>query len=205
MEDTLHNPGIPEYDDSARGHAIGAAREPWYALQVRTTIELRTKALLEHKGYTVFVPVFLEWRRYSDRIKKVEAPLFPGYAFCRFNVLARVPVLRTPGVVSIAGIAGVPCAVEEREIDAIRTAIGAGARLQPWPYLRTGDRVRVEFGPMAGVEGILARARGGDRLVLSVNLLNRSVAAEVDRMHVRPLTPDGRPDGARAALFAAEC
>jgi transcription antitermination factor NusG len=163
-------------------------RHPWYALQVRTTVEFRTKLLLERKGYEVFVPAYLDFRRYSDRIKKVEAPLFPGYVFCRLDVVRRVPVLRTPGVVAITGAGGVPEPVGESEIEIIRTAVSSGASVQPWPYLRAGNRVKIEFGPMAGIEGILVRSSGIDRLVLTVDLLQRSIAVEIDRSRVRPVS-----------------
>lgn len=160
---------------------------PWYALRVYTTAESRTKLLLEHRGHDIFLPTYIDSRKYSDRVKKVNAPLFPGYLFCRLDVTRRTAALSTPGVVSIVGIGSVPHPLDESEIEAIRIAVSSGASLRPWPYLRAGDRVRIEFGPLAGLEGILVRPRGVDRLVISVGLLQRSIAVEVDRNCIRPV------------------
>ena len=159
---------------------------PWYALKVRTGAEARVKTALETKDYHVFLPTWLDCRRYSDRIKKVQAPLFSGYLFCRLNVSDRLPVLTTPWVDSIVGVGGEPRAIEEREISAIQRAVDAGSSLVPWPYLREGESVRIQFGPFKGLEGFVLRADGKERLVLSVHLLQRSIAVEIDRTHVRP-------------------
>ena len=161
---------------------------PWYALQVRTGGELRLRTTLETKGYETFLPTYVEVRRYSDRLKKIDTPLFPGYIFSRLDITKRLPILQTPDVHAIVSVCRVPQPLEESEIDAIRSVVTSGASALPWPYLQVGDRVVVTFGPLKGVEGFLIKVKDQDKLVLSVNLLQRSLAVEIDRTHIRPLT-----------------
>jgi transcription antitermination factor NusG len=153
---------------------------PWFALQVRTRNEAGVAEQLSGRGYERFLPFYKVRKRWSDRIKEVDAPLFPGYLFCRFDPQDRLPILKTPGVMQIVGFKNGPVAVDESEIQALHTIIAAGAPHQPWPYLTAGDRVRIESGPLLGLEGILTEVRRGHRLVLSVTLLQRSVAVEID-------------------------
>jgi transcription antitermination factor NusG len=119
-------------------------------------------------------------RRWSDRMKEVEQPLFPGYLFCRFDMHNRGPVLMTPGIQQIVGVGRTPVPVEEIEVAAIRQALESGLPSQPWPYLHVGQKVRVNHGSMNNLEGILINFKGSNRVVLSVTLLQRSVAMEVD-------------------------
>jgi transcription antitermination factor NusG len=153
---------------------------PWFALQVRTRNEAGVAEQLNRQGYERFLPLYKVRKRWSDRIKEVDAPLFPGYLFCRFNSQDRLPILKTPGVMQIVGFKNGPIAVDESEIQALQTIIAAGAPHQPWPFLTAGDRVRIESGPLLGLEGILTEVRSSHRLVLSVTLLQRSVAVEID-------------------------
>jgi len=161
---------------------------PWYALKVRASGELKVRQALEGKEYTVFLPTYMESRKYSDRMKKVEAALFPGYLFARLDVNNRLPILQTPGVETIVGFGGEFEPVSDLEINAIQQVITAGTKAIPWPYLKEGDRVRVQFGALEGIEGILLKERGQDRLILSVHLLQRSICAEIDRSWVRPIS-----------------
>jgi transcription antitermination factor NusG len=117
---------------------------------------------------------------------ETELPLFPGYVFCRFDPLDRLPILSIPGVVDIVGVRRVPLAVDENEIAALQTTVNSGLPRQPWPFLQIGHKVRIEHGPLCGVEGILLRFSGRDRLVLSLTLLQRSVAVQVDESWVQP-------------------
>jgi transcription antitermination factor NusG len=160
---------------------------PWYALKVRTRGESLVGTILQRKDYEIFLPTYQESRKYSDRIKKVDAPLFPGYLFCRLDVLNRLPILTTPGVDYILGTNGEPEPLPEQEIGAIQRVVNSGAAARPWPFLKAGSRVRVEHGAFTGVEGILLTERGADRLVLSIALLQRSVSVEIDRTWIRPL------------------
>jgi transcription antitermination factor NusG len=160
---------------------------PWFALKVRSRNEAVTGSLLAGKGYEAFVPSYVDCRVYSDRIKKVDAALFPGYVFCRLDPEKRLPVLKTPGVEYILTLDGVPAAVPEDEIAAIQRITKAGVDAKPWPYLKAGHKVRVEFGAFTGLEGLFVEERGVDRLVVSVTLLQRSVSVEIDRTWIRPI------------------
>jgi len=159
----------------------------WYALRVKSTQERPVLESLSGKGFEVFLPLCKERRRWSDRFQEVEIPLFPGYVFCRFDVTRRLPVLQTPGLVSIVGFGKTPVPVDEREMQSLILAVRSGVHLQLWPYLKIGQRVLIEEGPLRSMEGILAATKGEDQLILSVSLLQRSVAVAVDRQWIRPL------------------
>jgi transcription antitermination factor NusG len=162
---------------------------PWFALQVRTRQEASVGEQLCRQGYERFLPLYKVRKRWSDRIKEVEAPLFPGYLFCRFNPHDRLPILKTPGVIQVVGFKDGPTAVDESEILSLQTLVAAGVPHQPWPFLAAGDRVRIESGPLVGLEGILAEVKRSHRLVLSVTLLQRSVAVEIDSASVTAINP----------------
>jgi transcriptional antiterminator NusG len=159
----------------------------WFAIKVRTSAELRIAASLAQKDFQVLTPTCIEPRRYSDRIKKVEVALFPGYLFSRFHPGSRLPLRSTPGVDAIVSTAGIPTPIDQSEIDAILLIMNAGVPAEPWPYLKSGDKVQIAFGSLTGLQGILVNARGKDRLILSVNLLQRSISVEVSRTWVRPI------------------
>jgi transcription antitermination factor NusG len=160
---------------------------PWFALQVRTRHELTIGEQLRGRGYEPFIPVYETRKRWSDRVRVFEAPLFPGYLFCRLDIQNRLPILSTPGVAQIVGFGKVPHPVDEAEIGAIQALVSSGLASQPWPFLQSGDKVHIERGPLRGLEGVLLEVRGAQRLVLSVTLLQRSVAVEIDPVFVRPL------------------
>jgi transcriptional antiterminator NusG len=157
-----------------------AARFPWFALQVRMRYEAGVADHLKGKGYEWFLPLYKARRRWSDRIREVDAPLFPGYLFCRFNPHNRLPILKTPGVTQIVGYNHVPIPVDEHEIEAIRRLVASGVPNFPCAYLEVGSKVRIEAGALRGLEGVLTELKGKRRLVLSITLLQRSVAVEID-------------------------
>jgi transcription antitermination factor NusG len=127
------------------------------------------------------LPVSKFVRRWSDRVKETEVPLFPGYFFCRMNPYNRLPILTTPGVMQIVGVGKTPVAVEEQEIAAIQRAGKSGIPIMPWPYMEVGHLARIKEGPLKGLTGIVVKIKSGAKLVLSVGLLQRSVAVEIDR------------------------
>ena len=169
---------------------------PWYALWVRSRHEKSVAGILTSKGYETFLPMHKSRRRWSDRIQEVELPLIPGYVFCRFDPLNRMPVITTPGLVQIVSVGNTPEPVDNDEINALITAVEAGVHLQLWPFLKTGQRVSIEEGPLRSLEGILISTKGTDQLILSISLLQRSVAVAVDRRSVRPLR-ESRPQDVR--------
>ena len=160
----------------------------WFALVVRSQHEKMVASVLHSKGYEEFLPLYTVKRRWSDRIKQLELPLFPGYVFCRFDLNHRLPILITPGVILIVGAGKLPLPVDESEIAALQSIVKSGLETEPWPYLKVGQRVRIERGALEGVEGILTSIKKPFRLVVSVTLLQRSVAVEVDQDWASPVT-----------------
>src|SRR5881628_232071 len=126
---------------------------PWFAIQVKSTHEKRVSALLEYQTYECFLPLYTSRRRWSDRIKQVQLPLFPGYVFCRFAMSARVPILKTPSVMRIAGIGYIPTPIDEHEITAIQRVVESGFGVSPHPFMQVGHRVRIQSGSLDGLEG----------------------------------------------------
>ncbi len=157
------------------------SREQWYALQLRTRWESSTTNLLSGKGYQTLLPTYKTSKRARGKSCEVDAPLFPGYVFCRFDAFNRLPVLITPGVISVVGTGRIPIPVEDSEIEAIQKMVSTGLPAEPWPYLEVGQQVRIEDGALCGVQGILIGFKGARRIVVSVSLLRRSVAVEIDR------------------------
>jgi transcription antitermination factor NusG len=162
---------------------------PWYALQVRPRFEKVIASTLLNKGFEGFLPLYCHRSRWSDRMKEVQLPLFPGYLFCRLDLNNRLPVLITPGVMQIVGIGKTPRPVEEEEIASLQSIVFSGLRAEPRSWLNIGERVRIEIGPLAGAEGILTALKGSARLVVSVSLLQRSVSVEIDESWVVPIDP----------------
>ncbi|MEQ1949280.1 MAG: transcription termination/antitermination NusG family protein [Bryobacteraceae bacterium] len=160
--------------------------QPWFVLKVRTRSEALVVNHLRGRAYETFLPTYQEARQYSDRIKKVESPLFPGYVFCRLEPNNRLPILKTNGVEYILGANNVPEEVPVREICALQKLMVAGVDARPHPFLRRGQKVKIGCGAFAGVEGLIVQERGVDRFVLSIAMLQRSVAVEMDRTWVRP-------------------
>lgn len=176
------------------------SNERWYALQLRTRWEHSTAALLSGKGYQTFLPTYKTQKRASGK-SEVPAPLFPGYLFCRFNVYDRLPVLITPGVIIVVGTGRVPIPVEDSELEAIQKMVSTGHQVEPWPYLQVGQVVRIEGGALSGIEGVLTSFKGTRRMVVSISLLRRSVALEIDRSVVSPVrTAAGQPNSILPAL-----
>jgi transcription antitermination factor NusG len=159
----------------------------WVALQVKPRSEKLVATALNSKGIEVFLPLYSARRRWSDRIKEVLLPLFDGYVFCKLNLHYRMPALTIPGVIQFVGIGRTPAPIEEDEIRALQAVMKSGLPSMPWPFLQIGQRVRVEHGALRDLEGLLLQAKGSHRLILSVSLLQRSVAVEVDRDCVTPV------------------
>lgn len=164
----------------------GGSEHPWYVLRVRTNREKAVASLLRHKGFVEFLPLYAVCRRWSDRTKEVEIPLFPGYVFCRFDAENRLPILTTPHVLHVVGNGGLPEPVDEGELNALQRVVASGLLLQPWPFLKIGERVIIQAGPLRNVEGILTEIKGHRNLIVSITLLQRSVAVCMERHAVRP-------------------
>ncbi len=154
----------------------------WFAVRTSVRWEMRACSELSQRGIETWLPLSHVRHKWSDRTKIVDQPLFPGYLFSRFDLGDRIRVLETPGVKQILGVGPSPVAISQSEIDNLKTLVDAKPLLVPWPYLRAGQRVRIDRGPLAGVEGFVLRAeQGALSIVVSVDLLQRSVATQIDR------------------------
>jgi len=152
----------------------------WYAVYTRSRHEQVVKRQLDGKGIENFLPFHEKVNQWKDRKKRIQLPLFPGYLFVRILLRHRVEVLRTFGAVSIVGDGSSPLPIPELTILSIQAFIERGLGYHSHPYLAIGNRVRVIDGPLIGLEGILVRKDNKDRLVLSVDLIQRSISVEID-------------------------
>jgi transcription antitermination factor NusG len=152
----------------------------WLAIHTRHQHENLAARSLTYKGFEVFLPQYTSVRQWSDRTKELSAPLFPCYVFLRGGLEQQIRILTTPGVLGLVGFAGVPAIIPDVEIEAVRRTIARRMDVEPYPFLKCGDWVRVKGGPLEGIEGILVRNKKQFRLVLSVQLLQKSAAVEVD-------------------------
>lgn len=165
----------------------------WYALSVRPRHETAVESILINKGYETFLPLHQSKREWSDRRKVLSLPLFPGYVFCRLDLSTRtVPVISTPGVLRIVGCGSTPIPVDDKEISSIQSLVESGWPLQSHGYLHSGCKVRIMQGPLTGVEGIFCAAKNQCQVVLSISLLQRSVAVLVDRNMISVIEPCAR-------------
>ena len=160
---------------------------PWYAVQVKTTHEKRVAAALDYFGFNCFLPMYESRRRWSDRTRDIELPLFPGYLFTTFDPVGRVAVLKTPSVIRIVGIGYTPTPIDDGEIAALQAVVNSGMRALPHPFLQVGKRVRIDGGALAGAEGIITNMKKPNQLILSVTLLQKSIVVEIDSAWVRPI------------------
>lgn len=154
--------------------------EPWYAIYTRHQHEKAVASGLAAKGFGVFLPQYVALRRWKDRAKRLSLPLFPCYLFICGDIGRRLDIVTTPGFNSFVGINNRPIPVPREDLKAVRRLIQCGSGIEPYPFLRFGDRVRIREGPLQGIEGILVRKKNSLRLVLSVELLQKSVSVEVD-------------------------
>jgi transcription termination/antitermination protein NusG len=159
----------------------------WYAAYTTPRHEKQVSRQIEGRQMQSFLPLYRSARRWKDRRKLVELPLFPGYVFVHMSLRERLRVLQVPGVVHLVSFQGKPAALPDAEIESLREKLAKNARMEPHPYLRVGRRVRVHSGSVAGLEGILVRRKDKFRLVLSIELIQRSVAVEVDEADVEPV------------------
>ncbi|MHB8654732.1 MAG: transcription termination/antitermination protein NusG [Terriglobia bacterium] len=189
----------------ARAKEEKEANPGWYAIYTRHQHEKVIASLLSEKGFEVFLPVQTVARRWKDRTKQLSLPLFPCYVFIRGGLERRFDIVTTPGFHSFVGFGDQPVTIPQEEIEAIRQAFASGSRIEPYPFLRFGDKVRIRSGPLEGIEGILVRIKRSVRLVLSVDLLEKSVAVEVDALLVERVAEhrNGEVTSHRLAMSAA--
>ncbi len=174
-------------DEFCEVDAAGSNAKRWFAVRVRTQHEKSVASAISARGFEEFLPLYISRRRWSDRLKSMELPLLPGYVFCRIDPSFRLPILTLPGVLHFVGIGRVPAPIDEGEIAALQRAVRSGLHIEPSPYIEVGQRVLLGDGPLTGLEGILTEVRKRYRVVVSVTLLQRSVAVEIDRLWLTPV------------------
>jgi transcription antitermination factor NusG len=169
--------------------------EPWFALQTKPRNEKKIDYLLKQKGYQSLTPVYRQKRKWSDRTVEIELPLFPMYVFCRFNPAALGKILSIRGVLRVVGFGGNPTEVAVEEIEALQLLARSSFLREPWRYLPQGTSVRVETGPLAGIQGIICTSGDKRKLIISITLLQHSVAVELDDSTVVSVVPGLATEG----------
>lgn len=180
------NSSIVSGIDVQRAVASAVAQPRWYAVYTVVRHEKKVAVQMKERLVDHFLPTYHSVRRWKDRQKEIELPLFPGYVFVRTDLQDRLRILGIPGVVHIVSVLGRPVPLPEEEIDVLMRRPACG-RLEPHPFLSVGRRVRIRSGPFAGLEGILARRKDRLRVVLSIELIMRAVAVEVDEADIEPV------------------
>src|SRR5271168_748544 len=152
----------------------------WYVVHTSANHEKRVSEQFMYRGVEYFLPQYESVRRWKDRRMKLQLPLFPGYVFVHLALCDRLQVLQVPGVAKLVGFNGAPTELPQDEMETLRASLADGLRAEPHPYLKIGRRVRVKTGSLAGLEGILSKKKNGTRFVVSLDLIHRSVAVEID-------------------------
>jgi transcription antitermination factor NusG len=167
----------------------------WYAAYTSARHEKKVAAELGRRSVEIFLPLYTSVRRWNDRRVKLDLPLFPGYVFVYLALRERLRVLEVPGVARLVGFGGLPVALPDEQVERLRAGLNGQLRVEPHPFLTVGRRVRMVRGPFQGAEGILVRKKGGFRAVLSLELIMRSIAVEVDVSEVEPILRPVRHEG----------
>jgi transcription antitermination factor NusG len=169
-------------------------RRRWLAAYTRSRHESSVAEQLQRKGLEFLLPTFERWRRWSDRVKRSPAPLFPGYVFVHVSERERVAVLQTLGVVHLVSSAGKPATLREDEVEHLRLCCRQSRDIEPHPYLRIGHRVRVKHGPFAGCEGQLIDKQNASRLIINIDAILKSIAINLHGADVESVAHTSPPD-----------
>lgn len=161
---------------------------PWYALYTKHQHEKVARDHLARKGFEVLLPLYRAAHRWKDRNKVLHLPVFPCYLFIRADLNRKVDILKTPGVFWFVESGSRACEIPESEVNGIRRIVESSARVEPQGFLKSGEYVQISRGPLAGVQGILTRVKNNFRVVLSVDVLQRGIAVEVDLSIVEPVS-----------------
>jgi transcription antitermination factor NusG len=183
-------------DDASDNGGAHVGSKPWFALRVKPNYEKRVATALRGKGFEELLPLYRSKRQWSDRVKVMDLPLFPGYLFCRLDLASRLPLVTTPGFLYIVGVGKNPQPVDEAEILAVQSVMRSGVPVTPWPSLVVGQKVRLQHGPLRGLVGVLTKIANQQRMYVSVTLLKRSISVEVAPDWIQPI--------ADSPLFGAE-
>lgn len=167
-------------------------RPRWYAVYTSANHEKKVAGEFSRRSVESFLPLYSSVRRWKDRRVQLQMPLFPGYVFVHLALSERLRVIQVPGVVKLVGFGGQPVALPDEQLEALRTGLNGQLRAEPHPYLTIGRRIRIVRGAFRGAEGTLVRKKGVFRVVLSLELIMRSIAVEVDAADVEPMSHKGR-------------
>ena len=168
--------------------AVNRLQKRWYAAHTRANHEKRVAEQLGQRAVEHFLPLYQSVRKWTDRRKRLEVPLFPGYVFVRLPLQERMRVLEIPSVARLVGFDNRPAPLPDHEMEAMRNGLTGQLRAVPHPYLKVGRRVRIIRGPLESREGILLRNKGDFRVVLSIDLIMRSVAVEIAAEDIVPVS-----------------
>jgi transcription antitermination factor NusG len=162
-----------------------AYNEPrWYAAYTCARHEMKVAEQLVRRSVEHFLPLYQSVRQWKDRKVRLQLPLFPGYVFVRLALRDRLQAMQVPGVAKLVGFNGVPATLPQEEIEAVRIGLANGVCAEPYPYITVGRRIRVSAGPLAGLQGILVKRKKTARIVVSVELIQRAMAVEIDEADV---------------------
>jgi transcription antitermination factor NusG len=180
------NPQLPDTD----------ASKSWFAVYTTACHEKRVALHFQNRGIESFLPLYRSLHRWNNGCKvMVEQPLFPCYIFARIQRDARIRVIEVPGVLSLVGTRGTPAALPDAEIESLRSGL-QHCKFEPHPYLVIGERARIKAGPLAGMEGVLVRKKNDLRVVLTLELIMKSVAVEVEAENLESVAMSMRAHGA---------
>jgi transcriptional antiterminator NusG len=181
--------GTSELERSENPKAVAETAMNWYAVRTRSRHEKLVARQLQSYGFSTFLPLSRQLREWSDRKKMVETPLFPGYAFLRmvYEPDQRLRVLRTEGVVNFVGTQGHGVAIPDKQIEDIQILLASDVPYESHPYLKVGQKVRILSGSLNGTEGILVGREGDRSLVISVELIQRSVSIRLQGYELEPV------------------
>jgi transcription antitermination factor NusG len=188
--DVASAPGLAstmETLDRRNGSTARSDATRWYAAYTCANHEKRVAEQLGAREVEYFLPLHESVRKWKDRRVRLQLPLFPGYIFVHMALCDRLKVQQVPGLARLVGFDGTPAELPEQEIETLRMSLVNGVRAEPHRYLVAGRRVRVMNGPMAGLRGILTRKKSNARLVVSLELIQRAIAVEIDEADIEPV------------------
>ena len=191
-EIVISSPVQPLDLQSGMASSADGLKPRWYAAYTCANHEKRVREQLERRSIESYLPVYEAVRQWKDRRMRLQLPLFPGYVFVRMGLIDRLRVLQVPSVVRVVGFNGQLVALPDAEIEGLKKGLVGGVRAEPYPFLMAGRRVRINAGPLQGREGVLIRRKGSLRVVLSIDLIQRSIVVDVDVAAVEPLTSSKR-------------
>jgi transcription antitermination factor NusG len=174
----------------------------WYAVYTQPRHEQAVNRHLAAREVETYLPTILSVNRWKDRRVQIETPVFPGYIFTRISAAERRQVVAAPGVVRVLSFNGAPAAIADTEIEAVKLCLARGVAPQTHPYLAVGERVRVRSGALEGLQGLVTRRKNECRLIVSVTLIHRSVAIEIDEDALESLEANATPASRRGAAVS---